>query len=71
MVSWPEGIPDNKTDQLLASTVLYKVGHHASHNATFKPAFEKMRHPELVALIPVDKTDPDQKLNRFKPSKHL
>jgi hypothetical protein len=47
------------TDDLLARTVLYKVGHHASHNATLVDAMEKMEHPELVALIPVHKKDPN------------
>jgi hypothetical protein len=48
-----------RTDDLLARTVFYKVGHHASHNATLVAAFEKMGTPELVALIPVDKKDPN------------
>ena len=47
------------TDDLLARTVFYKVGHHASHNATLVAAFEKMGTPELVAFIPVDKKDPN------------
>ena len=50
---------DVTTDGLLARTVFYKVGHHASHNATLVQAFEKMGHPELVALIPVHKKDPN------------
>lgn len=54
---WPEGTPKNKTEKLLKNTVLYKVGHHASHNATYKPWFELMRHPELAVMIPVDKND--------------
>ena len=37
--------PDVKTDDLLARTVLYKVGHHASHNATLVETFEKMTIP--------------------------
>lgn len=42
-------------DDLLARTVLYKVGHHGSHNATLKAeGLEKMTSPELTALIPVD-----------------
>lgn len=45
------------TDSLLARTALYKVGHHGSHNATLKDAFEKMTNEELVAMIPVDKSD--------------
>ncbi|HYE33988.1 MBL fold metallo-hydrolase [Methylocaldum sp.] len=40
---------------LLARTVLYKVGHHASHNATLREkGLELMISGELVALIPVD-----------------
>lgn len=42
------------TDRILASTVVYKVGHHCSHNATYVNSLEKMNHPELVAMIPVD-----------------
>jgi hypothetical protein len=48
-----------KTDDLLARTVFYKVGHHASHNATLVAGFEKMNHPDLVAFIPVHKKDPN------------
>ncbi len=60
--SWANVVWDQKgvtTDDLLARTVLYKVGHHASHNATLVAAFEKMGTPELVALIPVNKSDPN------------
>ena len=40
-------------DILLKNTVLYKVGHHGSHNATLKDdGLEKMTHPDLVAMIP-------------------
>lgn len=38
---------------LLERTVIYKVGHHASHNATLKPALESMKALEL-ALVPTD-----------------
>jgi hypothetical protein len=48
-----------KVDDLLARTVFYKVGHHASHNATLVQAFEKMTHTDLAALIPVHKKDPN------------
>ncbi len=42
------------TDDLLARTVFYKVGHHGSHNATPKGAgLEKMTNPNLVAMMPV------------------
>jgi hypothetical protein len=38
---------------LLRNTVLYKVSHHGSHNATVKDkGLELMTHPELVAMIP-------------------
>jgi hypothetical protein len=46
-----------KTDahQLLSQTVLYKVAHHGSHNATPKTyGLELMTHPDLRALVPVD-----------------
>lgn len=56
-VEWPAGHPG--TDDLLARTVFYKVGHHASHNATLKPVFEKMGGTDLVAFIPVNKQDPN------------
>lgn len=43
-------------EDLLKRTVLYKVGHHGSHNATLKKhGLEMMSNfEELVALIPVD-----------------
>lgn len=50
---------DVRTDDLLARTVFYKVGHHASHNATLVELFEKFNHSDLVALIPVHKKDPN------------
>jgi hypothetical protein len=38
---------------LLNRTVLYKVSHHGSHNATVKDkGLELMTHPHLVAMIP-------------------
>ena len=56
-VTWERG--GTTLDGLLERTVLYKVGHHASHNATLVDAFEKMTDPALVALVPVDKKDPN------------
>lgn len=39
---------------LLSRVVLYKVGHHGSHNATSKAlGLELMTHPGLAAMIPV------------------
>ncbi|MFY9821278.1 MAG: hypothetical protein WAM82_07840 [Thermoanaerobaculia bacterium] len=63
-LQWPRegepGGPDLPGDpvtvvELLHRTVLYKVGHHASHNATLEAGgLELMTDPELVAMIPVD-----------------
>jgi hypothetical protein len=42
--------------ELLKRTIFYKVGHHASHNATMKEnGLEAMSSPDLVAMIPVDR----------------
>lgn len=39
---------------LLARTVVYKVGHHASHNGTLREnGLEQMTHAKLTAIIPV------------------
>jgi hypothetical protein len=41
---------------LLERTVVYKVGHHASHNATLREkGLERMTSGDLVALVPVDR----------------
>lgn len=41
-------------EELLRRTTFYKVGHHASHNATAKAlGLERMTDPRLVAAIPV------------------
>jgi hypothetical protein len=46
---------DITADDLLNRTVLYKVGHHGSHNATMRAeGLEKMKSDELLALVPVD-----------------
>jgi hypothetical protein len=55
-VEWKAGNKKVKMDALFARTVLYKVGHHGSHNATLKQdGLEKMDHRDLLALIPVSK----------------
>jgi hypothetical protein len=42
-------------DDLLARTVLYKVGHHSSHNATLRQrGLELMTHDDLIAMVPLD-----------------
>jgi hypothetical protein len=44
-----------KSEDLLRRTVLYKVGHHSSHNATINDrGLELMERDDLVAIIPVD-----------------
>ncbi|MBL7856349.1 MAG: MBL fold metallo-hydrolase [Cyclobacteriaceae bacterium] len=50
---------ETTVENLLSRTVLYKVGHHGSHNSTLKSALEKMTSDDLVAMIPVDKKDPN------------
>ncbi|WP_164633929.1 MBL fold metallo-hydrolase [Rhodopseudomonas sp. BR0G17] len=56
---WPHGAHRDDPhsvdiSKLLASTVFYKVGHHASHNATLRAGgLELMTNPDLVAMIPV------------------
>lgn len=46
-------------EDLLRRTVLYKVGHHASHNATLKAkGLSRMaRTDRLVAMIPIDEAE--------------
>jgi hypothetical protein len=57
-LKWPGEGPDGGTvsaEDLLKRTVLYKMGHHGSHNATLsKKGLELMESSELVAMIPVD-----------------
>ncbi len=67
---------ENLGDELMKRTVLYKVGHHGSHNATIKqdPDHKSEEHPQgapcglelmptdLVAMIPVDQTAARKKM---------
>ena len=39
---------------LLRRTVLYKAGHHSSHNATLKQGLDLMNEEELLIMIPVN-----------------
>jgi hypothetical protein len=58
-------------DKLLANTVLYKVGHHGSINATDQTMLKtKMTNKELVAVIPVDMKRAEDKKWEF-PAKVL
>ncbi len=50
-----ESFPDVSVPGLIERTVLYKVGHHGSHNATLrKRGIDRMTSPDLVAMIPTD-----------------
>jgi glyoxylase-like metal-dependent hydrolase (beta-lactamase superfamily II) len=53
---WPqEGAEALGAADLLRRTAFYKVGHHASHNATLREkGLELMARPDLVAMVPVD-----------------
>jgi hypothetical protein len=55
-----------RIDDLLARTVFYKVGHHASHNATLRErGLELMIDPRLCAMIPVvENTAREQKTEK-------
>ncbi len=57
-IYWPDEDDDYgeiTTAGLLSRTVLYKVGHHGSRNATLShKGLEMMQSGELVAMIPVD-----------------
>jgi hypothetical protein len=48
------GGPILKIEDILARAIFYKVGHHASHNATLRErGLELMTNSSLVAMIPV------------------
>lgn len=70
-LSWHEGVEWTVTDRgrprtvtaasLLERTVLYKVGHHGSHNATLREkGLELMTSDALVAMIPVNRRSAKQ-----------
>jgi hypothetical protein len=47
------GTETRTAQDLLKHTVLYKVSHHGSHNATVRDkGLELMTHPDLVAMMP-------------------
>lgn len=53
-------------NDLFERTVLYKVGHHGSHNATLRAeGLKRMKHSDLVALIPVNKATARAQTNRY------
>jgi hypothetical protein len=52
---WKVAGKEVTAEALLNRTVLYKVGHHGSHNATLRDkGLEMMTDPNLAALVPVD-----------------
>lgn len=54
-VKWMDGDDQVTGTDLVRRTLLYKVGHHGSHNATLREhGLELMEHPGLIALVPVD-----------------
>jgi len=59
-LKWTAGDKTVTAADLMRRTVLYKVGHHGSHNATLRTrdkqpsGLELMESKELVAMIPVD-----------------
>jgi hypothetical protein len=53
-VKWEYGGRKISGPDLLRRTVLYKVGHHASHNATLKKAGLEMMTGLELALVPTD-----------------
>jgi hypothetical protein len=55
--------PTLKIEDILARAIVYKVGHHASHNATLRErGLELMTNSSLVAMIPVvEETAREQK----------
>ena len=74
-IEWPDGGEDGgtmKTNDLLRRTVLYKVGHHGSQNATLsRKGLEIMESDELVAMIPVDEEWATEKMEWKHPAKKL
>lgn len=60
-IKWKQMPSDFNWLNLLENTVLYKTGHHGSHNSTLPEGLNNMIHEELVVMIPVDKTDPNIK----------
>ncbi|MHA3773100.1 MBL fold metallo-hydrolase [Verrucomicrobiota bacterium sgz303538] len=63
-LKWDDGDGEITIEDLMRRTVLYKVGHHGSHNATMREkGLERMTHEDLIALIPVDEQVAHEKKN--------
>lgn len=68
---YPERVKDYpaNVEDLLSRTVVYKAGHHSSHNATLKQGLDMMNEEELVILVPVDeKTSVKQGFSMLQPA---
>lgn len=61
-VTFDDGETTMTAADLVARTVLYKVGHHGSHNATLRRhGLERMTSEDLVAMIPVERRSVEKK----------
>jgi beta-lactamase superfamily II metal-dependent hydrolase len=74
-LSWPgEGTGQGEVTvaDLLRRTVLYKVGHHGSRNATLRQqGLEMMVSSNLVAMIPVDQRWANEEMHWDHPAEKL
>ena len=74
-LSWPDGGTGRGTvtvADLLHRTVLYKVGHHGSRNATLRQqGLEMMENSNLVAMIPVDQRWANEEMHWDHPAEKL
>ena len=74
-LSWPgEGLGGETVTvaDLLRRTVLYKVGHHGSRNATpSRKGLEMMESTDLVAMIPVDQMWANKEMGWEHPAEKL
>ena len=60
--------PRLKIDEILSRAVFYKVGHHASHNATLRErGLELMTDPRLCAMIPVVEKTAHEQVTKSSP----
>jgi len=63
-VAFPDGADGTKVTaaNLLSRALVYKVGHHGSHNATLRRrGIDAMTHDDLVAMIPVNRASVEKK----------
>ena len=61
-LTWDDGDHTVTARDILGRAALYKVGHHASHNATLRDqGLELMTRPDLVALVPVNEEQAQKK----------